>query len=98
MPIRIGTVEVDPSALKFTAARNGAKLDVEVFVPGSLSENERGRIGFLLLDHTLGEYDVETKIGGITFHALADAPTAAKPFAQLTSEVDAIGEPPNHAP
>jgi hypothetical protein len=38
----------------------------------------------------LGEYDMETKIGGIEFAALDAAPASAKPLTELPAMVDAL--------
>lgn len=68
------------------------KLDIWVFLPlpEDVPEQDTGQVGFILLDTTLGEYDVATSLGGISFHRMADAPEDAKPLSDLVAEVDAL--------
>ena len=49
------------------------------------------QIGFLWLDHALGEYDVETKLAQIDFKALgSDQARQLKPLRQLPLTVDML--------
>lgn len=68
------------------------KLDIWVFLPlpDDASEQDAGQIGYILLDTTLGEYDVATSLGGISFYSMAQAPEGAKPLSELVAEVDAL--------
>jgi len=69
-----------------------APLDIIVYVPG-LGENKDKddalkQVGFLLLDATLGEYDTETRLGGIAFKSIAEKPAVAKPLRDLPKLID----------
>jgi hypothetical protein len=90
MTIEIGGQKVDAKLVKFEAAPSGHKLDVVVYIPHFTTMEEMGTIGFLLLDHTVGEYDMETKIGGVDFMSLDKAPRTAKPLTELPAQVDAL--------
>jgi hypothetical protein len=43
---------------------------------------------FIALDHAIGEYDVDAKLGLIDMLPQTQAPATAKPLAQLPSDVD----------
>mgnify|MGYP001594626882 CR=1 FL=1 len=90
LTIEMGDQKIEPAQLKFVATPAGAKLDLEVYIPGFTTNEEMGQIGFVILDHVLGEYDMETKVGGIRFAALAEAPAAARPLAELPALIDAL--------
>ena len=90
LQIKLGDVTIDPGAVRFVSTRNGAKLDLEVFLPGAMTDQQRGEIGFVMLDHTVGEYDMETKIGGIEFAPIEKAPATATPLRELPAQVDAL--------
>lgn len=69
-----------------------APLDIIVYVPG-LGENKDKddalkQVGFLLLDATLGEYDTETRLGGVAFRSTAEKPPSAKPLRDLPKLID----------
>ncbi|MBK7401248.1 MAG: hypothetical protein IPJ34_34585 [Myxococcales bacterium] len=57
--------KLEPKAMKFIAERHGALFDVTVYVPGFTTREDFGNILFIALDHVVGEYDMETRIGGI---------------------------------
>ncbi len=50
---------------------NSGKADLTVTMPGYAQETSNAckQIGCLMLDQALGEYDVETRVGGISFVA-----------------------------
>ena len=82
--------KIEPSTVKFVATPNGGKLDVQVFLPRFADHDQMAQIGFVMLDHSVGEYDMETKIGGIEFSPLEQAPATAKPLVELGAAVDAL--------
>jgi hypothetical protein len=49
-----------------------------------------GQMAFLALDHALGEYDVETKVGAIDLLPLDRAPKSAQPLADLPARIDEV--------
>ena len=87
---QLGDKTLDPSQIKVVAKANGDKLDLDVYMPNFTTKDEMGQIGFIVLDHTVGEYDMETRIGGIEFLPLDKAPAGAKPIAELAAIVDAL--------
>ena len=76
--------------VKFVATRADDKLDIDVFIPGFTTMEEMGSMAYVLLDHTIGEYDMETKIGAIDIAALDKAPAGARALIELPAAVDAI--------
>jgi hypothetical protein len=65
----VSTVEfcgkrVDPKDVGFSLLDNGKTAGIYLFIPG-LREDDASlkQIGYLLLDETLGEYDVEARLG-----------------------------------
>ena len=88
MPIEIDGKTLDPKTMKFTAKKNGDKLDIVVFVPGFTTIDDLGSGAFVVLDHTVGEYDLETKIGAIDWQSTKKAPADARPLVELPKMVD----------
>jgi hypothetical protein len=80
--------KLDPGAMKFVAKKNGEVLDVVIYVPNFTSAKALGSILFVALDHTVGEYDAEMRIGGIEWAKLESAPADARPFAELPKLID----------
>jgi len=82
---------VDPKIAKFIGRPGVGTLDIQVYLPAYQRDDVVMRkLGFIVLDHVLGEYDMETKIGGIEFAALDAAPASAKPLTELPAMVDAL--------
>lgn len=88
--IKMNGAKLDPRKLKFVGSRDGDRLSIVVFVPGFTTLERLGPLGFLALDHLVGEYDMETKIGGIEFAALKQAPPKARPLSELPAMVDGL--------
>lgn len=62
--IEIGDIIIDPKAVMFTIEPDGTKFGITLFL-GKLHDFDKDihtQIGFLVLDETLGEYDVETQV------------------------------------
>jgi hypothetical protein len=71
-----------------------APVDIIVYIPGlgggdKDKDDALKQVGFLLLDATLGEYDTETRLGGIAFKSTAEKPASAKPLRDLPKLIDA---------
>jgi hypothetical protein len=84
--IRIDDKEVELAAVRVVPIVEGAgeRFALEVYVPGCVPDDETFlQITFLILDHTIGERDMETRIGGIRCHPLTDAPRSAIALADL---------------
>jgi len=71
---------------------SGGKIGITLYVPGYSASRRRDYIGvaFLLMDHALGEYDVETKVGEIAVRAIDDADAHAIPLAVLPQAFDKL--------
>src|SRR5262245_19485759 len=91
MALRYGDIELSGDDIWFTHEGAGRKIHLELYLRGFSEETQQvlGGAAFLLLDGTLGEFVVETRIGGIGWHALPDDPAAQglRPFADLSSVV-----------
>jgi len=72
-------------------AKPPAPIDLILYAPGVGGANDEAvkQVSFLLLDATLGEYDVETRVGGIAIKPIGDKPANAKPLRELTRVIDA---------
>jgi hypothetical protein len=84
-------LKISPDQIEFTIEPDGTKAGITLFIDG-YSENDRTRyagVAYLMLDHALGEYDVETKVGFIEFKP-GDAVTKLKkqPFKGLVRSFD----------
>jgi hypothetical protein len=62
--VQVRDKRVDPKDVQFSLLDNGKMAGIYLFIPG-LRENDADlkQIGYLLLDETLGEYDVESRLG-----------------------------------
>lgn len=84
---KLGDFAVIPSDYSFKeTGREKGLLDIEIRVKGMTDANQRlvDQAAFLILDHTLGEYDVETKLGAID---IKPAPVAADPAFQPLTDI-----------
>ena len=100
--LRMGDVVVNAEgiecALCQAVSKNGSrKLGVEVFIPGCPSKNDPPfrRVAYVLLDHALGEYDVECKVGYIGIFPFEQPPSVGGdriPFSRLRDEFDRLFE------
>ncbi|MDZ4318877.1 MAG: hypothetical protein U1A07_08580 [Phenylobacterium sp.] len=75
--------------VSYVSFREGKRIGLDVFFDVDLDEHARGMVGFLMLDMTLGEYDVGTALGSIEFRK-GRAPVGAKRLTELSHEVDAV--------
>ncbi len=64
--IQMGDIKVMPEDIEFSL-EDGAKVGINSFIKGYNEANARPflQIAFILLDHAIGEYDMETKVGEI---------------------------------
>jgi hypothetical protein len=93
--LEMGGVKLERSAVRFVAQRSEDKLDVQLFIPGYVDGQKKlGSLAFLALDHTVGEYDAETKIGALDLLPIERAPANARPLAELPAQVDAPASAP----
>ena len=76
--------------MKFVATPAGGKVDLVVYIPGYTTDDEMGQLGFIIMDHTVGEYDMETKVDGVEFGPVAKAPATARPLKELPALIDKL--------
>jgi hypothetical protein len=64
MVIEIGDKVIDPKDVQFSLLNNGKNAGIHLFIPGFREDDVTFKqLGYLLLDETLGEFDVETRLG-----------------------------------
>lgn len=90
LTIEFGGRKISPADVKFVSKPGTGLLNLEVYLPGFTNVDEMGQIGFLMLDHVVGEHDMETKIGVIDFGPIEKAPASAQPLPELAQAVDAL--------
>jgi hypothetical protein len=95
--IQMGDVKLGMEDVWFKARPDRGKVGLTLYVRGlSPNDVQQGEIlkqaAFIFLDHVLGEYDVETKVGAIDWKALPRDPAARglKPFTEITAAVDEL--------
>ena len=90
-PVSLNGLKIAPEQMEFTLEPDGTKIGVTLFIEG-YSEAEREKyagVGFLLLDQSLGEYDVETKVGFVEFKPSSTKSNLVKqPFPALAESFD----------
>ena len=81
-------IKLDPKAMKYVAEHEPDKLSITVFVPGFTETDEMKQGLYMVLDHTIGELDMETRIGGIGFAPIEKAPRDAAALTGLPALID----------
>jgi hypothetical protein len=83
---------VDPEDVQFSLLDNGKIAGVYLFIPGFVEgDTDLKQIGYLLLDETLGEYDVETRLGLIKMLSPdANTSTQRYPLSDLPAYFDEL--------
>ena len=87
----MGDTVVSADQVLVAVEPDGDKLGLTLLIEGyrPTPDDVFEQIGYLLLDRTLGEYDVETRIGYIEFqHGRPRHPRAFVPLAELPAIVD----------
>jgi hypothetical protein len=96
MTLKLEAEQIDVSQILFRAAREGSKVGITVYIKGMSPKNEKAAMtqGFILLDYSLGEVDMETRIGSIEFLSLTDKVEKKDlhPLPDLPAEVDRLGK------
>jgi len=85
-------VSVNSKEVQFSLLDNGKVVGVRLFIPGFREDNMSWKqIGYLLLDETLGEYDVESSLGLIKMYS-PEVHTQEKRYSlsQLPDAFDAL--------
>lgn len=85
-------VDVKASSVKVHMELNGGVADLTAFIPGysSAEKNSYGVINFLLLDQALGEFDVETYVGGISVESSPHPGEKTYSLAELPAAFDSL--------
>ena len=89
--VRINNVTLSVNDIWFASDEADSRINLEIFIRGLNAHNQRELVvaAFLLLDLALGEYVVETRIGGVGWHALPLEPEAEHllPFVKIVNVV-----------
>jgi hypothetical protein len=90
--IKFQGVFVQAASVKVLLVKDGAKVELTVLVPGYMESKQEsyGGIALLLLDHAIGEYDVEMHVGGIGVFAPSAQYTGAISLAELPKAFDEL--------
>lgn len=89
--IEMDGVKVPPKDISFILVPDGKKAGLFIFIKGmnKPQESTYKQIAFLYLDTALGEYDVETKVGGIDIQpAETETKSDKQPIQELPGAVD----------
>lgn len=90
-PVTINGFRLTPDQVRYTIAPDGDKAGLTLFIDG-YAPDEREKFAsaiYLMLDQTLGEYDVETKVGFVELEPASTPSRLAKqPFSSLAESFD----------
>ena len=91
--IRFGNIELFPRDVRFLLVDEdddeNDKIGIVLFLRGFDGSALFNQIGFLFLDECLGEFDVETKVGGISFKDFdSEHFEKSKPIEELPATFD----------
>jgi len=83
---------VDPADVQFSLLDNGKTAGIYLFIPGFREgDADLKQIGYLLLDGTLGEYDVEARLGLIKMLSPETRTDVVRyPLAELATRFDEL--------
>jgi len=90
--IAVGGKTVDSRDVHFSLLDNGKIAGIRLFIPG-YENNDRGwqQLGYLLLDHALGEYDVEQNLPLIKMYPPQEATKETRyPLIELPEKFDLL--------
>lgn len=91
--LNYGTLSLRSSQVAVAAERDGDRVALGVFIDGfsETKEHHYEQMAYLMLDEAIGEYDMETKVGGVEFFALHEARDASlRPLEELGAVVDRL--------
>jgi hypothetical protein len=79
LTLMLGDTEVSANDIWFAVQQSGPNFDLEIFlnIPPTSNRDTVTGAAFLILDHTVGEYNVETRFGSITIKDLPTNPASA---------------------
>jgi hypothetical protein len=83
-------VKIDTDGIQFVAYHDETKIGVEIYAHWRKPEDgdRTDALTFLMLDHTIGEYEVMCGIGFIEVHPLENAPENARPWNEFAEMFD----------
>ncbi len=83
---------VEPKDVQFSLLDNGKTAGIHLFIPGfQENDSDLKQIGYLLLDETLGEYDVESRLGLIKMLSPETRTDGVRyPLAELAARFDEL--------
>lgn len=88
MKFEMAGKQYDATMITFVAQRAESKLDIVLYSPSEDVSEPVKSMMMIMLDHSIGEYDTETKIGGIDFLPKSKAPKEAQSLSALPAVVD----------
>lgn len=97
LKLSVGDTTVSGSDVSFTLAEDEARqgqIAVRLYMKSLTRENEESMRGatFLLLEAAVGEYDLETRLGGISVDPFPEKPRPGmKPLKDLPAALDRFG-------
>lgn len=88
--VNFSGISVNPEDVRYVLTRYaGEKIALFLFIKNYEENNTFHSIGYLFLDNALGEYDMETKVGGIDFFDWnAENFELSKPIDTLADDFD----------
>lgn len=83
-------VKIDTDGVQFVAYLDEPKIGLDIYAHWRKPEEGTDADGptFVMLDHTIGEYEVMCGIGSIEVHPLEQAPEHAKPWSAFAKLFD----------
>ncbi len=94
--VTVKGVTLDAHVIEFLAERKGAKTDLTISVPGyrPTPNHAYDEAVYLLLDGMLGEYAVETTLGGIDIVVLDGGPSGNwRPLVKISETASDVRKP-----
>ena len=85
-----GLESIDSNTVKVWATPQGdGHYDLQVFlpVPADFPAKMLPEVGFIMLDHVLGEYAVMTRIGDLKFQSILVAPPGVIPLSKFANQL-----------
>ena len=88
--IKVEGITIDNDGVQFVAFRDDTKIGVDIYAHWRKPEDgdQPDVPTFLMLDHTIGEYEVMCGISFIEVHPLENAPENAKPWSEFADLFD----------
>jgi len=91
--LQVGAGTFDAEQLWYRLERDQGQISADIYISGlgEADQDAANFVGFMMLDCALGEYDVMTRVGALSFQAAPEDPAAhgLKRFDTLPEEFDA---------